>query len=50
MEEFEQGETLAKPTMCPHTFHRACIEQWLKSDFEKRGQCSCPLCRTEICA
>ena len=50
LSEFEAGEVLVKPTSCRHTFHRHCLEHWVESDLNKRGKCSCPVCRQEIVA
>ncbi|CAF1079137.1 unnamed protein product [Adineta steineri] len=42
----EDGHEIADLN-CSHTFHRTCIDQWLKSNQSMAD--TCPLCRQHIC-
>jgi len=39
MEDFETGEMITELPMCGHTFHKDCVDLWL------RQHASCPICR-----
>lgn len=40
--DYVQGEELRKLPMCPHIFHRACVDDWLTRSL------TCPSCLQEI--
>ncbi|KAM7534149.1 hypothetical protein Aperf_G00000117512 [Anoplocephala perfoliata] len=40
--DYVQGEELRKLPMCPHIFHRACVDDWLARSL------TCPSCLQEI--
>lgn len=41
LEDYQAGEEI-KSLSCPHTFHKGCIDQWLK-----RVAC-CPVCKADV--
>lgn len=42
LSEFEEGEKVRK-LQCNHTFHKDCLDNWLKLCFA-----TCPLCRSKV--
>lgn len=45
-ESVEEGSPEAYTTDCQHTFHAACLVQWMRR--EGGGGMSCPLCRHDL--
>ena len=44
LEDFAAGDAVRSPEACPHTFHAACLEAWLRS------KPACPICKTPCVA
>ncbi|KAK1403749.1 RING-type domain-containing protein [Heracleum sosnowskyi] len=40
---FENGQDIRKVKQCNHSFHKHCLDKWLRQDFP-----TCPLCRTSV--
>lgn len=40
---FENGEEIRKVKQCDHSFHKHCLDTWLRQDLP-----TCPLCRTSV--
>jgi hypothetical protein len=41
-EAYKSGEYMRELPICKHSFHKRCIDRWLRKD---RGRMSCPICR-----
>lgn len=43
LNDVDPGQTM-KILPCLHKFHKKCIDEWIRNDFQK----SCPICRTSV--
>ena len=42
-QNYQNGEYIRELPLCKHSFHKKCVDKWLRADRERM---SCPLCRT----
>lgn len=42
-QSYQTGEYIRELPLCKHSFHKKCVDKWLRADRERM---SCPLCRT----